>query len=72
MLDETIYGVPANIAAHAHIKDAQYKEMYERSISDPEGFWNEQAEKFLTWFRPWDKVLEWDFTRGHIRWLEGG
>src|SRR5512143_579125 len=72
MLDETIHGVPANIAAHAHIKDAQYKEMYERSISDPEGFWNEQAEKFLTWFKPWDKVLEWDFTRGHIRWLEGG
>jgi acetyl-CoA synthetase len=26
----------------------------------------------VTWFKPWDKVLDWDFTKGHIRWFEGG
>jgi DNA polymerase III subunit epsilon len=46
--------------------------MYRRSVEDPEGFWAEQAELFLDWDKPWDKVLEWDFHRAHIRWFEGG
>jgi acetyl-CoA synthetase len=36
----------------------QYREMYERSIRDPEGFWGEFARE-LDWFREWDRVLEW-------------
>jgi acetyl-CoA synthetase len=36
----------------------QYREMYERSIRDPEGFWGEVARE-LDWFREWDRVLEW-------------
>jgi acetyl-CoA synthetase len=46
--------------------------MYEKSISDPAGFWAEQAEKFLSWDKPWDTVLDWDYSKGHIRWFEGG
>jgi hypothetical protein len=46
--------------------------MYKRSVDDPEGFWADQAKQFVTWFKPWDKVLDWDFTKGHIRWFEGG
>ncbi|MHC4102129.1 MAG: acetyl-coenzyme A synthetase N-terminal domain-containing protein, partial [Planctomycetota bacterium] len=33
----------------------QYREMYERSIRDPEGFWGEIARE-LDWFREWDRV----------------
>jgi acetyl-CoA synthetase len=40
----------------------QYKEMYERSIKDPEGFWGEIAEEF-TWFKKWDKVVDYNYDR---------
>ncbi len=70
MADEKVYPVPADAAAHAHITDAQYKEMYQRSVDDPEGFWAEQAEKFVTWFKPWDEVLNWDFHKAKIRWFD--
>jgi acetyl-CoA synthetase len=40
----------------------QYKEMYDRSIKDPEGFWAEIAEEF-TWFKKWDKVVDYNYDR---------
>jgi acetyl-CoA synthetase len=46
--------------------------MYRRSIEDPEGFWAEQAERFIDWFRPWDRVMESDFREPRIRWFDGG
>jgi acetyl-CoA synthetase len=72
MSEDKIYEVPANIAARAYLDDTQYQAMYARSVEDPEGFWAEQAEKFITWGRRWDRVLDWDYHRGHIRWFEGG
>ncbi|MDG4554261.1 MAG: acetate--CoA ligase [Candidatus Competibacter sp.] len=71
MSEAKVYPVPAEVAAHAWINNDQYLEMYKRSVDDPEGFWAEQANQFVTWFKPWDKVLDWDFTKGHIRWFEG-
>jgi len=67
-----VYDVPADFEANALINEAQYQEMYQRSIDDPEGFWAEQAEKFLTWSKPWDKVMDYDFNKAYIRWFEGG
>jgi acetyl-CoA synthetase len=72
MSDVKVYPVPPEFAAHAHIDRARAEAMYQRSVSDPEGFWAEQADEFLTWDKPWDKVLEWDYHRAHIRWFEGG
>ncbi|KAH8584877.1 acetyl-coenzyme A synthetase [Cryptosporidium sp. chipmunk genotype I] len=34
----------------------KYKELYERSIKDPEGFWSEMARKELRWLRDFTKV----------------
>jgi acetyl-CoA synthetase len=70
MADEKVYPVPAEAAAQAHITEAQYNEMYQRSVDDPEGFWAEQAGKFVTWFKPWDEVLKWDFHKANIRWFD--
>jgi acetyl-CoA synthetase len=57
----------------AHIKSmAEYEALYKRSVEDPEGFWGEMAEKNLDWYRKWDKVLEWDFTKPSIKWFQGG
>jgi len=72
MSDSKIYNVPAEFSRNALIDEASYKAMYDASISDPAGFWADQAEKFLSWDKPWDKVLEWDYSKGHIRWFEGG
>ncbi len=71
MSDEKVYEIPAETAARAHVNDAQYQEMYARSVADPEGFWAEQAEEFVSWYKPWSKVLEWDFHTAQIRWFAG-
>jgi acetyl-CoA synthetase len=49
---------------------AQYHEVYARSVSDPEGFWAEQAASFQ-WIKPWDSVLEWNFREPSIKWFLG-
>ncbi|MFA7619908.1 MAG: acetyl-coenzyme A synthetase N-terminal domain-containing protein, partial [Thiohalomonadaceae bacterium] len=72
MSEEKLYPVPAETAAKAHIDAEKYAAMYRQSVDDPEGFWAEQAKAFVTWSKPWDKVLDWDFTAGKIRWFEGG
>ena len=71
MSEEKIYPVPEAFAARAHIDAALYEEMYKQSVDDPEGFWAEQAEKFVSWYKPWDKVLEWNYNEGEISWFEG-
>ena len=48
----------------------EYKEKYEQSVSDPEGFWAEVAEHFQ-WKKKWDKVLDWDFSKPEIKWFQG-
>ena len=74
MSEEKMYPVPADFAAKSHIDTARYQEMYQRSIDDPEGFWTDQAEQFVTWFKPWDKVLDWSYDKKdlYIKWFEGG
>jgi acetyl-CoA synthetase len=49
----------------------EYRKLYERSISDPQGFWGEMARQ-LDWFTPWTagKVLEWNVP--DARWFVGG
>jgi acetyl-CoA synthetase len=43
--------------------------IYDRAAKDPEGFWAEQA-KSLDWFKPYDKVLEWNAP--WAKWFVGG
>jgi acetyl-CoA synthetase len=72
MAESKTYDVPDDFARNALLDTAQYEAMYEQSVTDPTGFWAEQAEKFLSWDKSWDTVLDWDFSKGHIRWFEGG
>ncbi|MCU0835510.1 MAG: acetate--CoA ligase [Chromatiaceae bacterium] len=68
------YDIPAEIAAAAHITADQYESMYRRSVEDPEGFWGEQGERFVTWSRKWQRVLDYSYSADdlHIRWFDGG
>src|SRR6185295_2199465 len=51
---------------------ADYQQLYARSLKDPVNFWSEQAEKFVTWFQRWDKVLTGDFKQLTVQWLTQG
>ena len=67
----TIYP-PDELAKNAYVKSMdEYKEIYQKSIDDPEGFWAEMAEQ-LEWFRKWDKVLIENFKEGQHQWFVGG
>jgi len=67
-----VYKPNEQFVEKAHIKSmAEYKEMYRQSIEDPDEFWAKIAEDF-TWFKKWDKVRDYDFVEGHIKFFEGG
>jgi acetyl-CoA synthetase len=52
MTENRTFPPPASFKAKAHIKSQQqYDAMYKRSVEDPEGFWLEQAEQLVTWFK---------------------
>jgi len=71
MTSERVFPVPAALAKTAHCDAARYREMYRRSIEDPEGFWAEQAKR-LEWIKPWQRVKDTSFSGDvHIRWFEG-
>ncbi|MDC9729112.1 MAG: acetate--CoA ligase [Methyloprofundus sp.] len=63
--------VKAHIAKNAHINNEQYLALYQQSIAEPDVFWAQQAEQFLDWEKPWDKVLEYDYPKGEISWFSG-
>ena len=50
-MSDKIYDVPAEWQKRAFVDDAKYKEMYARSIKDPNGFWAEQAKR-IDWIKP--------------------
>ena len=57
---------------HLRIKSLkEYKETYQKSIEQPEQFWDEVAKSFL-WKKEWDTTLEWDFTKPEVKWFQGG
>ncbi|MAC33326.1 MAG: acetate--CoA ligase [Haliea sp.] len=66
-----IHPVPDNFA-DAHINAQRYREMYQRSVEDPEGFWGDMAREFLHWDAPWKRVVDYDFHRGEASWFTGG
>ena len=47
--------------------------MYERSVNDPEAFWGNMAEKYIDWFKKWEKVEEFDFfsDKPYIHYFKG-
>ncbi len=49
----------------------EYKEVYKKSVDNPEEFWAEQARTFQ-WQKPFTKVLDWNFDGPDVRWFEDG
>ncbi|MBW2637345.1 MAG: acetate--CoA ligase [Deltaproteobacteria bacterium] len=72
-----VYPVPEWIREKAWIKGKEeYEKLYTRSIEDPDGFWAEIAEEYVTWFKKWDTVEDYNFDmrKGpiYIKYFDGG
>jgi acetyl-CoA synthetase len=63
LLEERRYGPDQKFARTANAKAA----LYEQSLED---LWHEEARRRVTWFRPFDKLYEWDLP--YARWFIGG
>ena len=80
MTDQTITSVSrehrkfrpsAEFKAQANLgSDAAYKRLYAESVNSPEKFWGRQAKEFLTWRKPFKRVLDWKLP--HAKWFGGG
>ncbi len=72
MLDEKRKFPPsAEFVEKAHIKSLdEYAAMVKKAEEDFEGYWGEQAEKYLTWYKKWDNVLEGEMPAA--KWFTGG
>ncbi len=69
--EERVFPPPPDFAQHAHLKSlAEYRKLYQLSIRSPAQFWEWQAKRELSWFKPWTQVLEWHEPFAH--WFKGG
>ena len=67
------YAVDSATADRALVDAAGYEEMYQKSVTDNEGFWSEQAQR-IDWIKPFTKVKDVSFSKDdlHIRWFYDG
>lgn len=70
--EEPVYPVHTEIQEKASIKSLdQYREIYQRSIHEPDHFWAKYAAR-LEWFYPYTHVQQCDMKRAVFRWFSGG
>ena len=71
VLNETrVFEPPPEFSLQAHINSVEeYERLYAEAEADPEKFWARIASE-LHWFRPWDKVLDWQLP--WAKWFVGG
>src|SRR5437773_10642563 len=63
LLEQRRYPPPEDFAAQANAK----ADIYER---DPDEFWETEGRERVTWYRPFDKLYEWDLP--YAKWFIGG
>jgi acetyl-CoA synthetase len=72
MADAPFFPPKPEIARGAHIGSlAQYRELYEQSLRDPESFWDHQAG-CIVFSEPYDRVYDADFVSARFAWFRGG
>ena len=70
--NKNIYKPSADWTIESHISSLEkYNELYNESIQDPVSFWSRIAKR-ISWYKPWDKVREFDFDKAKIKWFENG
>jgi acetyl-CoA synthetase len=71
-MSEMISNFVQNPPKSANATRDSYREMYQRSVSDPDGFWGQEGKR-LEWIKPYKTVRSGDFT-GDIatKWFADG
>ncbi|QLC72114.1 acetate--CoA ligase [Pseudomonas sp. LPB0260] len=69
----SLYPVCPEAAARSLTDEATYKAMYQQSVSNPDGFWREQAQR-LDWIKPFTRVKQTSFDEHNvdIKWFADG
>ncbi|MCK5540584.1 MAG: AMP-binding protein, partial [Deltaproteobacteria bacterium] len=70
-----IYEVPADFRAKAYFKSREeYQKLYDESINDNDGFWSRIAKEYVTWYKEWDQVQDWKYSKDevYLKWYMGG
>jgi acetyl-CoA synthetase len=71
-MSDKIYEVPSDWRQRALIDEAKYRDMYARSIKDPDGFWREEAKR-VDWTKPFSTVKNTSYSGNvSIKWFEDG
>jgi acetyl-CoA synthetase len=72
-MTDTVFAVPDEVAANAHVNAADYEAMYAASVSDPDGFWRAHGTR-IDWIKPYTEVKDVSFHEKdfHIRWYADG
>lgn len=71
-MTDTSYPVPSAFAAKANLTPADYKTLYDRSVSDREGFFREQGAR-VQWMTTPTHVGSWSFDSPvKIEWYKDG
>jgi acetyl-CoA synthetase len=63
MSNQVVYPVAERWSASAWVDKEKYQSMYRQSIEEPDLFWAEQSELFLTWQQPWTDLNNVEFKR---------
>jgi acetyl-CoA synthetase len=74
-MEKRVFDPPGEFVEQARLKSMdEYKELWERSIKDPQGFWGEMADKHMDWFKKWDGPAEqYSFKDDiYLKYFEGG
>jgi len=67
-----LFPVPADFAKSALIDEKTYKEWYDRSVKDPDGFWGEHGKR-IDWIKPYTKVKDVSYSGDvKINWFADG
>ncbi len=73
MTNKNLFPVPQDLKNTALINDNSYREMYQRSISEPDAFWAEHGKR-IDWIKPYNKIkdVSYDESDLHIKWFYDG
>jgi acetyl-CoA synthetase len=72
-----VYPIPEAAKKKAWVSGREaYDKLWKRSVEEPDKFWAEVAEQQVTWFKKWDKVIDYNFNikKGpiYVKFFEGG
>lgn len=70
--ESRVFQPPEELKGEAYIGGLDhYRQLYQRSMEDPEGFWGNLA-KDLDWFEEPKEILKADFSLPEVQWFLGG